>query len=83
VSVSPSAVQLAVLKRYKSLGIDQILAELNQAGGNTLLYEIQKTYYLESGSIARAVEGLYYCTNKKKGNKTNNYLGIYNFQLHM
>jgi hypothetical protein len=30
------------LKRYKSPGIDQILAELIQAGGNTLHSEIHK-----------------------------------------
>jgi hypothetical protein len=34
-------VEIAIekLKRYKSLGVDQILAELIQAGGNTLCCE--------------------------------------------
>jgi hypothetical protein len=37
-------VEIAIekLKRYKSLGIDQILAELIQSGGNTLRSEIHK-----------------------------------------
>jgi hypothetical protein len=37
-------VQIAIenLKRYKSPGIDQILAELLQAGGNILHSEIQQ-----------------------------------------
>jgi hypothetical protein len=30
------------LRRYKSLGIDQIQAELIQAGGNTLCTEIHR-----------------------------------------
>jgi hypothetical protein len=30
------------LKRYKSLGIDQTVVELVQAGGNTLRYETHK-----------------------------------------
>jgi hypothetical protein len=33
------------LTRYKSPGIDQILAQLIQTGGNTLLSEIQKCIY--------------------------------------
>jgi hypothetical protein len=37
-------VEIAIgkLKRYKSPGIDQIPAELIQAGGNTLRFEIHK-----------------------------------------
>jgi len=37
-------VEIAIkkLKRYNSLGIDQILAELIQAGGNTLCSEFHK-----------------------------------------
>jgi hypothetical protein len=30
------------MKRYKSLGIDEVLAELIQAGGNTLCSELHK-----------------------------------------
>jgi hypothetical protein len=41
---SSSEVEIAIekLKRYKLSGIDRILAELIQAGGNTLLSEIHK-----------------------------------------
>jgi hypothetical protein len=41
---SPSEFQVAVgkLKRYKSLGVDQIPAELIQAGGEKLRLEIHK-----------------------------------------
>jgi hypothetical protein len=41
---SPFEVEIAIakLKRYKSTGGDQILAELNQAGGETLWSEIHK-----------------------------------------
>jgi hypothetical protein len=41
---SSSEVEIAIgkLKRYKSPGLDQILAELIQTGGNTLCSEIHK-----------------------------------------
>jgi hypothetical protein len=41
---SSSKVEIAIekLKRYKSPGIDQILADLIQAGGETLRSEIHK-----------------------------------------
>jgi hypothetical protein len=41
---SPFEVEIAItkLEKYKSPGIDQILAELIQAGGETLHSEIQK-----------------------------------------
>jgi hypothetical protein len=41
--LSPFVVEIAIaeLKRYKSPGTDQILAELIQAGGDTLFTEIQ------------------------------------------
>jgi hypothetical protein len=41
---SASEVEAAIgkLKRYKSPGVDQILAELIQAGGETLCSEIHK-----------------------------------------
>jgi hypothetical protein len=35
-------IAIEMLKRYKSPGVDQILAELTQAGSNTLCSEIQK-----------------------------------------
>jgi hypothetical protein len=42
--LEPSCVEVAFerLERYKSPGIDQILAEIIQVGGNTLHSEVQK-----------------------------------------
>jgi hypothetical protein len=39
---SASEVEIGKLKRYKSPGVDQIPAELIQAGGETLCSEIHK-----------------------------------------
>jgi hypothetical protein len=60
-------VEIAIgkLKRYKSLGTDQIPVELIKAGGEMLCSEIHKTYlfYMAEVGIATAAEGIYYCTN--------------------
>jgi hypothetical protein len=58
-------VEIAIerLKRYKSPGIDQIPAELIQAGGNTLCSEIHKLINcIRIRKNCQTVEGLYYCT---------------------
>jgi hypothetical protein len=47
-----------MLKKYESL--NQIPAELTQAGGNTLRSEIHKPY-LEKVRIATAAERVHYC----------------------
>ena len=49
------------LKKYKSLGIEQIPADLIQDGRNTLLIEIYKlvTSYLEKRNANRTVEGVH------------------------
>ena len=56
-------VQIAIekLKKYKSLGIDQILAELIQDGGNSLLAEIYKLVLAiwKKGNTTRTVEGIH------------------------
>jgi hypothetical protein len=41
-SASGVGVAIGKLKRYKFLGVDQILAELIQAGGETLRSEVHK-----------------------------------------
>jgi hypothetical protein len=57
-------IAIAKLKRYESLGSDQI-----PAGGETLLSEIHKliNFYLKYGRIARLGEGVCYCTNLQEG----------------
>jgi hypothetical protein len=56
------------LKRYKSIGTDQILAELIKGRGEILCSDTQ-TYslYMTQGETATAVEGIYYCTSLQKG----------------
>ena len=53
---SASEVELAIdmIKSHKSPGTDQIPAELIKAGGRTMCFETQKTYYfcLEEGETA-------------------------------
>jgi hypothetical protein len=55
---SASEAELAIekLKRYKSPGVDQIPAELIQAGGETLRSEIHKLIDLEKRRIASPEE---------------------------
>jgi sorting nexin-29 len=78
----PSLVKVEIaigkLKSYKSPGTDQIPAEMIKAGGEILCSEIHKLTYMQQGGNATAEEGIYYCTNLKKGDKTdcNNYRGI-------
>jgi hypothetical protein len=69
----PSLVEVEIaigkLRRYKSLGTDQILAKLNKARDEILCSEIHK--FIRSTwnkrGIATAVEGIYYCTSSSKG----------------
>jgi hypothetical protein len=69
---SASEVEVAIgkLRRYKSLGVDQIPAELIQAGGETLCLEIHK--------LIKPVEIVNCGTHSQKGCKTDcsNYRGI-------
>jgi hypothetical protein len=55
-------IAIARLKKYKSLGSDEIPAELIQAGGEILLYVIHKL--INSVWIKENLrDQLYYCTN--------------------
>jgi hypothetical protein len=65
---SPSEFEIAIAKskRYKSPGSDQILAELIQAGGETILSKIHKSLVIFGiRKIPRTVEESYFCTNLK------------------
>jgi hypothetical protein len=59
----------ANMKKYKSPESDQILVELYQAGGETLVSVIHKlitsVWYKEE--FVSSVEGVYYCTNSQEG----------------
>jgi hypothetical protein len=50
-------------KGYKSQGIDQILAKLIKAGGETLCSKVHKFIVLYGRRTATVVEGIYYFTN--------------------
>jgi hypothetical protein len=67
--LSRLAIELAIakLKKYKSPGSDQITAELIQAGGETLVTAVRKSYLVSGRSLL--------LHQLKKGDKTdcNNY----------
>jgi hypothetical protein len=50
------------LKRHKSPSIDQIPAEMNQAGSNTLHSDIKNLFVPLGIKAATAEEGIHYCT---------------------
>jgi hypothetical protein len=59
---------IAKLKKYKSPGTDQILTELIQAGGETLLSAIYKLLYSVWNKEELPVQWKEsYCTNSQKG----------------
>jgi hypothetical protein len=59
------------LKRYTSPGIDQISAELIQAGNITLYFEIQKLIFvLNKGELPQQCEEYIIVPVYKKGNET-------------
>jgi hypothetical protein len=60
------------LKRYKSPGIDQILTELIQAGGNTLRSEIHKliNFIWNKEELPEQWKGSITVPIYKKGDKT-------------
>jgi hypothetical protein len=68
-------IAIAKLKRYKSLGSDQI-----PAGGEILRSETQRVLnsVWSKEEFAWEVEVVYYCTNLREGRKTdcNNYRGV-------
>jgi hypothetical protein len=73
-------IAIAKLKKYKSLGSDQILAELIQAGGEILLSEMHKlinSVWNKEGLPDQWMESIIVPIHKK-GDKTdcNNYCGI-------
>jgi hypothetical protein len=79
---SASEVEVAIgkLKRYKSPGVDQIPAELIQAGRETLRSEIHRLIKLiwNKGELPHQWKESIVVPNHKKGDKTDcsNYLGI-------
>jgi hypothetical protein len=79
---SPSEVETAIskLKKYKSLGSDQILAKLIQAGGGTLWSEIHKlvNFIWNKKELPDQWKGSIIVPIYKKGNKTDcsNHCGI-------
>jgi hypothetical protein len=58
-----------MLKRYKSTGSNQIMAEMIQVGGNSLHFEIYKLipFIWNQEETATTVKGIYYCTYLYKG----------------
>jgi hypothetical protein len=62
-------ITIAMLKRYKSSGRDQVPAELIQAGGEILRSGILKliTSIWNKEKFVGLVEGIYYCTSSQKG----------------
>jgi hypothetical protein len=68
---------IAKLKRYKSPGSDQILAELIQAGGEILRFKIHKLIWNKEKLPDHLKESVI-VTVHKKGDKTDcsNYRGI-------
>jgi hypothetical protein len=79
-SASEAEVGIGKLKRYKSPGVDQILAELIQAGGGTLRSEIHKLIKLiwnEEELPHQWIESIVVPIHKK-GDKSgcSNYRGI-------
>jgi hypothetical protein len=79
---SPIEVEIAIekLKRYKSPGCDQILAEPMQAGGETLWSEIHKiiNFIWNKEELLDQWKGSIIVPIYKKGDKTgfSNYRGI-------
>jgi hypothetical protein len=74
-------IAIAKLKKYKSPGSDQILAELIQAGGETFLSEIHKLInsdWNEEELPDHWMDSIIVPSYKKKGDKTycNNYWDI-------
>jgi hypothetical protein len=55
------------LKKYKSPGSDQILAELIQAGGEILVSVIHKLITSLWNKEELPEEGVYYCTISQEG----------------
>jgi hypothetical protein len=68
---NPFEVEIAIvkLKKYKSPGSDQILAEMIQAGGETLQSEIYKLInsIWNKEELPHQWKELYYCTNLQEG----------------
>jgi hypothetical protein len=62
-------IAIAKLKKYKSPGRDQILAELIQAGGEILLSSIHKLVnsVWNKEELPDQWKESYYCTNSQKG----------------
>jgi hypothetical protein len=59
-------IAVAKLKKYKSPGSDQIPAELIQAGGEILLYAIQKLILFGIRKNCLISGRVYYCTSSQK-----------------
>jgi hypothetical protein len=58
------------VKRHKSLGIDQIMAEINQAGANALCYEINKPNFIwNEEELPQQWKALIMAPIYKKGDK--------------
>jgi hypothetical protein len=67
------------LKRYKSPGSDQIQAELIQAGGETLRFEIHKLIIWNKEELPDQCKESIIVSIQKKGDKTIVIIVGYNF----